>query len=241
MLFRSDRTLFQPHPSGYRDSDRILKLATEDGARISAVYLRNEQARFTLLYSHGNAEDLGDMLPLLEELRHAGFSVFSYDYHGYGTSTGAPSEANTYRDIDAAYRYLTEELHIPPERIIAFGHSVGGGPTADLASRRPVAGLVLESSFTTAFRVLTRVPLVPFDKFRNLEKLKRVRCPVLIIHGRRDRVIPFAHGLKLYEAANPPKRSLWLDQADHDDVMFAGGTSYYDALRDFAASLAGRP
>lgn len=240
-LLLSEPVIFQPHPAGYRDDNRILKLTSRDGRRISAVYLQNPSATYTLLFSHGNAEDLGDDLLFLQVVRDAGFSVLAYDYQGYGTSEGRSSEAHVYEDEEAAYQYLTHQLATPPDRIIAWGRSLGGAAAVDLAARRPLAGLILESSFVSAFRVLTRLPLLPIDKFRTLDKISAVRCPVLVIHGEADRVIPFWHGQKLFSAAPGPKRSLWVPGADHNDVADVAGARYFEALREFAASLAAEP
>ena len=233
-LFFSDQLIFQPQRAGYRDNAEILKLNSSDGARISAKYLTNPNATFTILFSHGNAEDIGDVEPLLEGMRSAGFSVFAYDYQGYGTSEGKPSENHAYQDEDAAYDYLVQTLRIQPNRIIAFGRSVGGGPATDLASRRRVAGLVLESSFTSAFRVMTRVRVLPFDKFDNLGKIKKVHCPVLIIHGTQDSVINASHGRRLFAAANDAKQAFWVEGANHNDVEFVAGDQYSKSLREFA-------
>jgi fermentation-respiration switch protein FrsA (DUF1100 family) len=236
-VFLSDRMIFQPQRSSYQDTPDILKLTTADGTRISALYLPNPAATYTILFSHGNAEDLGDNRQFFEELRRAGFAVFAYDYHGYGTSGGTPSEKTIYSDVEAAYEYLTHSLGIPAQRIISFGRSVGAGAAIDLAVRKPVAGLIVQSGFTSAFRVLTRVPLVPFDRFRNLEKIARVRCPVLIMHGQADRVIPLQHGLQLYERANQPKMRFWVEGADHNDFELVAGKRYYKALQEFSGNL----
>jgi abhydrolase domain-containing protein 17 len=233
-LFYSDRLIFQPQVSSYKDTDEIIKLSSKDGVKISALYLPNSKATFTILYSHGNAEDLGDLLPILRAIRDTGFSIFAYDYQGYGTSQGMPSESNTYADIDAAYDYLINNLKISPGKIISFGHSVGGGPAIDLAVRRPVAGLIVECSFTTAFRVLTRITLFPFDRFNNIKKIREVRCPVLIIHGKEDQVIPSFHGERLFEAANEPKHLLLIDNADHNNILWKAGDLYSKTLSDFA-------
>jgi abhydrolase domain-containing protein 17 len=237
LFFYADRTIFQPQPSSYPDSDLILKLRTADGDRISAIYLPNPTATYSILYAHGNAEDLGYILPALQELHDIGFAVFAYDYRGYGTSQGKPSERNAYQDIDAAYQYLTETLKVPPQRIIAYGRSVGGGSAIDLASRKPVGGLVVASSFTTAFRVVTRIPLFPFDKFTNLYKLDRVNCPVLILHGTKDEIIPFSHGQQLFAAVREPKKSLWVEGAGHNDLREVAGERYIVALQEFANLL----
>lgn len=231
--FFTDRIIFLPQPSSYEDSNRILKLTTKDGAKISAVYLPNPQAKFTILYSHGNAEDLGDIQFVLEELRSLGFAVFSYDYRGYGTSQGKPTETTTYKDIDAAYNYLTQQLGINPKKIILYGRSVGGGPSVDLASRKPVGGLILENTFVSTFRVATQITIVPFDKFNNIAKIKKVRSPILIMYGKADRVIPFWHGEKLFATANEPKRVLVSETAGHNDFREVAGKKYDRALQEF--------
>lgn len=231
--FFTDRIIFLPQPSSYEDSNRILKLTTKDGAKISAVYLPNPQAKFTILYSHGNAEDLGDIQFVLEELRSLGFAVFSYDYRGYGTSQGKPTETTTYKDIDAAYNYLTQKLGVNPEKIILYGRSVGGGPSVDLASRKPVGGLILENTFVSTFRVATQITIVPFDKFNNIAKIKKVRSPILIMYGKADRVIPFWHGEKLFATANEPKRVLVIENGGHNDFREVAGKKYDRALQEF--------
>jgi hypothetical protein len=238
----SEGAIFLPHPSSYRDSPAILKLTTRGGQSISALYLPNPEARYTLLVSHGNAEDLGDGRYWFEDLRRAGFGVFAFDYEGYGTSTGKPSEQGAYEDEDAAYDYLVGHLGIRPDRIIIFGRSVGSGPAVDLASRKPAAALILQSPFLSAFRVLTHIPLLPFDRFQNYKRIAHVRCPVLVIHGTSDSVIPFWHGQKLYELAREPKQNFWVAGADHNDLESVAGPSYGEALKAFAAWLdAGSP
>jgi abhydrolase domain-containing protein 17 len=214
-LFFSERLIFQPHASSYTDTEKIIKLASKNGAQISAVYLPNADARYTILYSHGNAEDLGDSQPIFEELRRLGFSVFAYDYQGYGTSQGEPSESNAYADVEAAYHYLTDNLGVQAEDIISYGHSLGGALAIDIARKKPVGGLIVESSFTTAFRVLTRIPILPFDKFRSIDKIGAVQCPVLIIHGAQDNMIVPEHGKALFEQAAGPKQLILVDRAGH--------------------------
>jgi fermentation-respiration switch protein FrsA (DUF1100 family) len=239
-LFFSDSAIFLPHPSSYRDTPDILKIKSANGNTISALYLPNPSATFTLLVSHGNAEDLGDDREWLEDLCRAGFNVLAYDYQGYGTSQGKPAEKTAYEDEIAAYEYLTRELKIAPGHIIIFGRSVGSGAAVHLAARRPAAALVLQSPFISAFRVLTRVPLLPFDKFPNYKEIGRVRCPVLIVHGAKDSVIPLWHGQKLFEAANQPKQLMVVPGADHNDLNFVAGASYFQALQAFQASLAAK-
>lgn len=235
--FFAERLIFQPQFSSYRDDAEILKLTTSDGEKISARFYENPNASHTIIFSHGNAEDIGLMDSISNDFVNNGFAVLVYDYRGFGTSEGKPSEEKAYQDIDAAYLYLTGERKIPPEKIILFGRSLGGAVAIDLASRKKTGGLIVESSFVTAFRVLTRFPLIPFDKFRNINKIKNINCPVLFIHGRNDNTIPFWHSEKLFAEANEPKFSLWIDEADHNNLSQVGGKTYLQAIRDFADNL----
>lgn len=233
----AERMIFLPPVTEYRDTSSTVKLKSRDGVEISADYLANPQATYTILFSHGNAEDLGTLTPELEEMKALGFAVFAFDYHGYGTSGGKPTEQNSYDDIDAAYDHLTQVLKIPPQRIIAHGRSLGGAVAIDLASRKPLGGLVIESSFVSAFRVVTGYRVFPFDKFRNLDKIGRVRCPVLIIHGRQDEIIPFWHGERLFEMANQPKSNFWVDGAGHNNLKPVAGRKYAQTMLAFRDSL----
>ncbi|MEG4580289.1 alpha/beta hydrolase [Microcoleus sp. MON1_C5] len=233
-FFFSERLIFQPPPSSQSESREVIKVSSANGVKISTVHFPNPQAKYTILYSHGNAEDLDGIWWLLREIRDSGFAVFGYDYQGYGTSQGKPSEYNTYRDIDAAYNYLTQQLGVPANQIILYGRSVGGGPAIDLASRQKVGGLVVESSFVSAFRVLTRIPILPFDKFVNINKIGKVRSPVLVIHGKADEVVHFWHGEQLFATANEPKVNFWVDGAGHNDLIDVAGERYAATLRTFA-------
>jgi len=234
-FFLSDSMIFLPHPSSYKDSPEVLKITTASGKKIAALYLPNPSARFTLLVSHGNAEDLGDDRYWLEDLRRAGFSVFAYDYEGYGASEGKPSENAAYEDEAAAYDYLAIKLKTPPDHIIIFGRSVGSGPATYIAARRPSAGLILQSPFVSAFRVLTRIPLLPFDKFPNSRNIRHVHVPVLIMHSRADSIIAPWHGQKMFELANEPKQAYWVESADHNEMEMVPG--YFESLQKFATIL----
>lgn len=234
VFFFADSKIFLPQPSSYQDTKEIIKLTTDDSIQLSAVYLPNPASNYTILYVHGNAEDLGDIQPVLAKLKSIGFSVFAYDYRGYGTSQGTPTEQNAYRDINTVYDYLTQKLRVPTKQIIAYGRSVGAGSAIDLASRKPLGGLIIESAFTTAFRVIIPFPIFPFDKFRNIDKIKTVNCPVLVMHGKADDTIPFSHGQQLFLVAKEPKRYLWVDEAGHNDFMWVADEQYANTLRDFA-------
>ncbi len=232
-LLFSEKLIFAPQPSTYTHLPNQLKITSGNGEKINAVYLENPQAKLTILFSHGNAEDLGNVLPFMQQFQPLGYSVLMYDYQGYGTSEGSPSVRKTYQDIDAAYRWLVDEKKIDPKTIIVQGRSVGGGPATWLAAHREVGGLVLESTFVSAFRVKTIVPITPWDKFNNLRNVKQTTCPILVMHGRNDRVLPFWHGKTLYEAAPGKKMHLWIDDAEHNDYAYVAGSDYFDSFEAF--------
>lgn len=219
VLFIADSKIFLPPLATYQTLPQTVTLTSAPGINITGQYLPNPKARYTLLYSHGNAEDLGIIQPVLEHLNQLGFSVFAYDYRGYGTSQGKPTERGSYQDIRAAYTYLTQTLKIPPNQIILYGRSVGGGPSLDLAREISIAALVTENTFISALRVVTWIPVFPFDKFNNIGKIKEIKAPVLIFHATLDEMIPFIHGQKLYQVANEPKKFVPIEGLGHNDWM----------------------
>jgi fermentation-respiration switch protein FrsA (DUF1100 family) len=236
-MFFPDQVIFQPQRSSYSDAADVIKIKTADGESISAKLYENESATYTILFSHGNAEDIGMNEPFAWRLRDSGFNVLVHDYRGYGTSDGSPSEEKVYADIDAAYEYLIKEKGIASNKIILHGRSLGGAVAVNLSSQKEVAGLILESTFTTAFRVITRYPVLPFDKFKSIDKIGSVRCPVLIIHGTQDWTIPIYHGERLFEAANEPKTALWVERAGHNDLFYTDKERYLNTIAEFARTL----
>lgn len=234
--YLAEKIIFQPQPSSYRDTNQIIKL-NSSGVPISAIHLHNPKAHYTILFSHGNAEDIGHILPTLEKLKAMGFSVFAYDYQGYGTSLGSPTEENAQKNVEVAYNYLIDKLNIPADRIIAYGRSLGGAVAVDLAQKHPLGGLIVESSFVTAYRIVTKISLFPFDKFKSISKIKQVHCPILVIHRKKDEVIPFSHGEKLFLEANEPKLSYWVEEAGHNNLLRVATNGYEKTLLDFVGLI----
>ncbi len=235
-----DKMLYHPEIASRAAPTDVIRIPVGEGQGVAAVYLPNPSARHTLWFFHGNAESLADCEPFLRELHRQGFAVFAYDYPGYGVSDGTPNERAIYEANAAALHYLRDTLRVPTARVILFGRSLGGGPATDLATREPVAGLVLQSTFMSVFRVVTTWRLLPFDQFENLRKLPRVSCPVLVMHGTADEVIAFKHGEKLFAAAREPKRALWIEGALHNDFTDVAGEHLWKALREFEATLPAR-
>ncbi|KAJ7943879.1 Alpha/beta hydrolase domain-containing protein 17C [Quillaja saponaria] len=196
----------------------VLLIDTKRGNKIVAFYLRNPSARVTLLYSHGNAADLGQLYDLFVQLKvNLRVNLVGYDYSGYGASTGEPSEFNTYVDIEAVYECLETEYGVSQEELILYGQSVGSGPTLHLAAKLPrLRGIVLHSAILSGLRVVCHVQCtLCFDIYKNINKIKKVKCPVLVIHGTEDDVVNWLHGNGLWKMAKEPYEPLWIKGVGH--------------------------
>lgn len=232
-FFAADYAIFRPRKSSYTNDDWVEYQDVAQGQQIALAWLGNEDAKYTILLNHGNAEDLGQVYPFMEMLHRQGFSVLSYDYRGYGVSSGTPSVARCYADSEVAWRYLREVKQVPPGRIILLGRSVGSAPAVHLAEKFDPGGLIVQCGFVSAYRVVTRIPLLPFDEMPNLKRIPEVDCPVWVVHGRRDGTVPFWHGPALFAGAREPKQKLWVEDAGHNDLVAVAGEAYWSALSDF--------
>jgi fermentation-respiration switch protein FrsA (DUF1100 family) len=232
------KALYHPGIASRAAPPGFEKVRAADGNDIAVLHVPNPAARFTIWFFHGNAEALGDLDATVRLLRDAGFAVVAFDYPGYGVSSGTPNERSVYESARAARQHLRETLKVPAARTIIYGRSLGTGPAVQMASEEKCAGLVLQSPFTSVFRVLTQVPVFPGDMYTNQRKLKQVAAPLLVMHGEADEVIPFRHGQAMFASAAEPKRSLFVPRAHHNDFIDVAGRGYVDALREFSALCA---
>ncbi|XP_062178595.1 uncharacterized protein LOC133883322 isoform X1 [Phragmites australis] len=214
------------------------RLPTKRGTEVVTMYVRQPGARLTLLYSHGNAADLGQMYELFVELSsHLNVNLMGYDYSGYGQSSGKPTEENTYADIEAAYRCLIETYGASEENIILYGQSVGSGPTLDLASRLPhLRAVVLHSPILSGLRVMYPVKHTYwFDIYKNIDKIPLVKSPVLVIHGTADEVVDCSHGRALWELSKLKYEPLWVKGGNHCNLELY--PEYIKHLKKFVAAI----
>ncbi len=203
-----------------------------------------------VLYLHGNASNIGDLVNRALHYHRLGISFFAIDYRGYGRSSGPfPHEDQVYADADAAWRYLTDTRGIPPEAIVLHGQSLGGAIATEIAVRYPeTAGLVLESAFTSMSAIVrhhTPVQLVPLEamltqRFDTLTKVRSLQMPILIMHGTTDQTIPVEMSQALYQAASEPKELQLIPQADHNTVSQVDETLYYQTIHHFVRRYATR-
>ena len=143
-----------------------------------------------------------------------------YEYTGFGESNGRiPSDQSLYDDIETVYLYLTENLGIEPEQIVLYGRSIGSGPSCFLAEKYSLGGVILHSAIASALRVVFNLRFtLPFDKFPNIDRVRNIDCPVYVIHGRRDEIVPFRHGEALFAKSKEKYPPYWVDGAGHNNV-----------------------
>ncbi|CAH1412915.1 unnamed protein product [Lactuca virosa] len=242
-LVKDDLTgllLLSPFP--HRENVEVLKLTTRRGSEIAAVYVRHPMATSTVLYSHGNAADLGQMYELFIELSiRLRVNLMGYDYSGYGQSSGKPSENNTYADIEAVYKCLEESYGTKQDDIVLYGQSVGSGPTLDLAVRLPrLRAVILHSPILSGLRVMYPVKRTYwFDIYKNIDKIPIVDCPVLIIHGTADEVVDVCHGKQLWELCKEKYEPLWIEGGNHCDLELY--PDYIRHLKKFISTIEKSP
>lgn len=235
--FLSLGMIFPRPPVRYELTSDYVQLTAPDGVKLAGRHWLCPGAKFTLLYLHGNYEDLGRVNEYAPQFLHHGYSVFAIDYRNYGHSEGTPSETNTYADVQLAYEYVRGKLGIPADRIIIWGYSLGGGPAVELALQKPAAGLVLQGAFVSAYRTTTGIPVLIGDKFINIRKVPKLSLPVFYIHGTDDRTVPFWHGEQLYAATKSRKAKLFVAGGEHGGLADFTGPLYWDELKRFTDSL----
>lgn len=231
----------EPRRVGIADGEKVT-VTTADGERLVGWYLppRDTVGRRAgaVLWFHGNGETIGGIGPVLREFRPPQAALLALDYRGYGESSGRAGIEGTQRDAEAAWAWLASRPEIDSTRIVVYGRSVGSGPAVFLAAARPVAGLVLESAFTS-LRDMARVhyPIFPSfiagHGFDNLALMGRIDCPVLFVHGDADQLIPITMGRRLAEQAGARGESLVLPGADHNDTYDSGGDAYVARVQAF--------
>lgn len=247
LFFMQGRLLFYPNlpsrevastPARIGLDFEQAAIITSDGIRLAGWFVPAPQARGVLLFFHGNAGNISHRLDSLAIFYRLGLSVLIFDYRGYGESGGRISEQGMYLDAEAAWRYLTETKGIAPEEIVLFGRSMGGAVAAQLATGTRPAGLILESVFSSVpemaagYYPFFPVRLLAIYRYDVGKAVRRIACPLLVIHSRDDEIIPFAQGRKVYDAAPEPKKFLAI-HGGHNEGFLASGATYQQGLARF--------
>lgn len=225
----------EPPPTYCGDAEEVF-VDTESGDRIHGLYWEPPPGRPVILFFHGNAQCVYEWALVREDLEATETGMLLIDYPGYGKSTGSPSEPGLYAAGRAAFSWLTDRVE--PGRIIVFGKSLGGGVATEVCLAAEPAGLVLESTFrsipsvaTNLFPVFPAGALFHSERYDSIEKIPNIHCPVFVIHGSADQLIPVSEGQALFEAANEPKHLWIVEGAGHNNVALRAGTEYGRKLR----------
>ncbi len=250
MVFEEKLIYFpEKYPKGAYDQARSIPnlrdcwVTTEDGVKLHAWFAPAESAKATLLLSHGNGGNISYRYLLMRSLQRRQFNVLMYDYRGYGRSEGTPGEEGIYKDGRAYFDYVLTLPEVDRQKIILWGTSLGGAVATDVATHRPAAGLILESTFTSGQDVARILyPFLPVgplmrSKFNTIEKIKTLHLPLLVMHGELDEILPIGLGRRLYASANDPKEFYEISGARHNDTFFVGGDEYFDRITRLAKNI----
>lgn len=215
------------HPPPFQAAPGTFSVRSDCGHTCPMHYYSPANPRAVLLYSHGNGDNLAASLWLQRFAERWNCALLIYEYCGYSElSPGLPSEACCCANIECALRWLLSSW--PPERVIVWGYSIGGGPSCYLASRYRVGGLLLQSTFTS-IKAMAELMLgglatlsgvfVKFG-FPNANNLAKSQCPVMVVHGTMDNVVPFEHGLEL---AMLKQATCYFPPSDHINIFHDPG------------------
>ena len=228
-----------PKPSYKFDAGKgFVSMPTDGGAPTVGLWFPKAGARRTLLYSHGNGEDLGEIRPILKAWTMFGFNVLGYDYAGYGRTGGKPSAKGLYASADAAWNWLVDTQKIAPETIIVLGFSMGGAAASYLAAVHHPRALVLVGAFASALHVV--LPINPFPWVHFLDNrafLRTVQCPVYLLHGTRDRIVPVRNAHMNFKAIRAPKWLAIVRGAGHYRIPELAPDRYWFGVESFAETL----
>jgi fermentation-respiration switch protein FrsA (DUF1100 family) len=241
-LYYPDRLPSGMPPPGWARGAHEVWMQADDDVRIHGLWWPEPAQRPVVLFLHGNAQEVYSWSLVAEDLAALECRLLLIDYHGYGKSGGEPHEAGLYADGRAAVRWLADQ-GAGPEDMVVFGKSLGGAVACDIASTNSVRGLVLESTFTSlasvARELFPNAPGYAPDErvYNSISKLPDIHCPLLVIHGDEDALIPFEEGRALYDAAGEPKELLVVKGAGHNDVSMRAGEGYGAFIRRWLDGL----
>jgi fermentation-respiration switch protein FrsA (DUF1100 family) len=240
-LYRPTRDMLMT-PADIRLPYEDITFLAGDGTELSGWFVPAEEPRAVVLFCHSNMGNISHYLDSVQVFRGLGLSSLIFDYRGYGNSPGRPTEPGTYLDAEAAWRYLVYVKQFQSSEIIIWGRSLGGAVAARLAANHVPRALIIESTFTSfpelaaGYYPYIPVRLIVRYDYNVVDSIGRVDCPVLIVHSSDDEVIPFKHGLKLFESAKEPKEFLEI-KGNHNDGFLASGKIYYKGLELFFSGL----
>lgn len=248
LRYIENRSLFYPqkeidyYPKDIGLDFENVYFQSQDGLKLSGWFIPANNARYTVIFTHGNAGNISHRVEKLKFFNSLGCNVFIFDYRGYGRSQGRPSEKGLYIDTKSAYDYLLSRTIIP-EKLIGYGESLGGTFIIALALRNKMRALIVDSAFTSAADMVKHLyhflPAWFFaSRLDSLSKIKLINIPKLIIHSLNDEIVPYKLGQKLYNAAGQPKEFLQI-HGGHNSCFFESESILREKIADFLKRISG--
>lgn len=243
LIYHPTRVVALPNNVPGLHTDRV-ELVAKDNIRLVGWAIRTPKGDSTgawMIYLHGNTGNIADWTERYALFTRLGINILAVDYRGFGESEGQPEEQGIYLDAEAMYDYLLDVLHVPPHRIVLYGHSLGTGVAVELASRHEPACIILEAAYRSVpDRAQELYPYVPAkwlaqNRFDSMKKIMTLTVPKLIIHATDDETIPFEHGQALYDSAASPKTMLVL-KGGHSDAIFAEKERFLSTMQAFLSA-----
>ncbi|MGI9585232.1 MAG: alpha/beta hydrolase [Acidimicrobiia bacterium] len=239
-IYLPSNSLVRPHQSMQAED---VAFHTEDGLTLDGWFIpaSTEGGGSTVLVFNGNGGNRGDRLHLAETLSAMGHAVLLFDYRGYGTNEGRPTETGLLSDGLAAVEYVETRNDVDPEKLVYFGESLGTGVAVGVATHRQPSVLILRSPFTSlADAASATIPLLPmsailWDEFPTADTIGRLSMPIAVIAGTADRTIPIDQSLEVFRRGAGPKKIITIEGADHNDPILSSGfllTTDVDAFID---------
>jgi len=237
--------LYHPTENNYTGDELTVsiekvKIKTQDDIElISWLYNKNFNEYKTILFLHGNAGSLKNRIHKINHFKNLNVNFLLVAWRGFNGNKGKPTEKGLYEDAESAVRWLNLK-GIPNKNIIIYGESLGTGIATEIAQNKNFAGIILESPFTSMIEAgKDKYPYLPVkfllkDKYESNKKIKNIKSPILIMHGKIDNIVPFHMGKKMYELANEPKYSYF---SEYDDHMMEYNENLLNKLKDFILSL----
>ena len=241
VYFYQRNLLYHPSENNYQN-DTIqfnyeeIFIKVNDEIKLKSWIINKDLKNFkTLVFFHGNAGDLSNRIYKLNELDKLDINILLISWRGFSGNEGYPTEKNLYEDAEAAIKWLNKKK-VSNSQIILYGESLGTGVAVEIASKNNFNCIILESPFTSIENsAKIYYPYLPVsfllkDRYDSISKIKKINSPILIMHGRKDDIVPFFMGKKLFEKANSPKDSYFTDIDDH---MMEFNSQLLNKIKDF--------
>ena len=241
VYFYQRNLLYHPSENNYQNdtiqfSHQEIFIKVNDEIKLKSWIINKDLKNFkTLVFFHGNAGDLSNRIYKLNELDKLNINILLISWRGFSGNEGYPTEKNLYEDAEAAIKWLNKKK-VSNSQIILYGESLGTGVAVEIASKNNFNSIILESPFTSIENsAKIYYPYLPVsfllkDRYDSISKIKKINSPILIMHGRKDDIVPFFMGKKLFEKANSPKDSYFTDIDDH---MMEFNSQLLNKIKDF--------